>query len=136
MTPTEVLFVPDKRTLILRGIRGLCPNCGKGALFKSYLKQNDACSICSEDFSRIRADDGPAWLTILLTLHIIVPISVAVAMSDVLPQTAEITLMLILTVATAMLLLPRAKGVFIAVLWYLSKKRQREHPHRIAPELR
>ena len=43
---------------------GKCPNCGAGALFRSYLKQVDHCAVCGESYGKIHADDGPPWLTI------------------------------------------------------------------------
>jgi uncharacterized protein (DUF983 family) len=73
--------------------------------------------------SRIRADDGPAWLTILLTAHLVVPLSIYVATHDVVPQTVGLTLMLFLTLAISLLILPRSKGLFISVIWLLSQKK-------------
>ena len=49
-----------------RGWSCRCPNCGTGRLLQSYLKVNDHCAACGEDFSHQRADDGPAYLTILI----------------------------------------------------------------------
>jgi len=51
---------------IKRGLKGKCPNCGKGQLFRAYLKPVDACSHCNAKLAELRADDGPAWLTILI----------------------------------------------------------------------
>lgn len=120
-----VTALPPKSTLIWRGICGRCPRCGEGALFKSYLKQVDNCAACGEDFSKFRADDGPAWLTILLTLHIVVPTAVTLATYDLLPEWADIALLLTITLGCVFLILPRSKGAFIAVLWYLAKRHAR-----------
>ncbi len=68
--PLAVPSMPSLPTAIRRAATGKCPNCGKGTLYKSYLKQVDRCSICSESYGQIRADDGPPWLTILLVGHI------------------------------------------------------------------
>ena len=53
---------------------GRCPCCGKGKLFRAYLKQVDACSACGERFADIRADDGAPWLTLILVGHIFIPL--------------------------------------------------------------
>ena len=37
------------RTAITRGFFGRCPACGRGQLFRSYLKVVNACKICGED---------------------------------------------------------------------------------------
>ena len=113
---------PLQRYLVLwRGFRGACPNCGRGRLFKSYLKQNRACPVCNEDFSAIYADDGPAWFVMLVTGAIVMPPALYLAIHDVMPDWAVILLLLILTAVVALMLLPRAKGLFIAILWRIAK---------------
>ena len=47
-----------------RGVSGYCPRCGRGKLFKGYLKQVDVCQDCMENIGCLKADDGPAWLTV------------------------------------------------------------------------
>ena len=111
----------EKPIALWRGFRGVCPGCGKGRLFKSYLVQAEACSACGEDFSDIHADDGPAWFVMVLTGAMVVPAAVALSLHDVMPEWAAITTLLILAVAVTLLLLPRAKGLFIAILWRLKR---------------
>jgi len=123
MEQTDIQILPEKTIIFWRGACGLCPRCGKGKLFKSYLKQNAVCPVCEESFIKFRADDGPAWLTILLTGHVIVPMAVYFSMHDVMPEWAALTLLLICTIGMALLVLPRAKGLFISVLWWLAKRK-------------
>ena len=40
---------------VFRGLRFRCPNCGRGNLFRSYLKPVDVCSECAENLGRIYA---------------------------------------------------------------------------------
>jgi len=124
MTSSEIVTPQEKIPLIWRGIRGLCPRCGQGKLFQSYLKQNEFCPFCQEDLSRFRADDGPAWLTILLTGHLIIPVAVYFSMSEVLPQAVAIAIVLLLTILAVLVILPRTKGLFISVLWILARKKR------------
>ena len=113
-----------KTTVILRGIRGRCPKCGQGSLYQSYLKLNSACPVCAENFVTLRADDGPAWLTIILIGHVAVPLAIYLAMSEVLPQAMALTFLFIVIGGMALLLLPRAKGVFVGMLWWLRQNRK------------
>jgi len=56
-----------------RGLRGRCPRCGEGKLFRAFLKVDDHCSVCGLDFTPHRADDLPAYLVIVIVGHIVVP---------------------------------------------------------------
>ena len=59
-------IVHPLRRSVFRGLAGRCPACGKGPLFWRYLKVNGRCESCDTDLARYPADDGPAYLTILL----------------------------------------------------------------------
>ena len=100
-----------------RGLTGRCPNCGKGRLFARYLKQVDRCAVCGEDYGHIRADDGPAWLTILVVGHIVVGAVLSVEPYVDWPQCLSTTLWAGLALTLTLLGLPRAKGLFIAFIW-------------------
>ena len=102
---------------VTRACRGRCPNCGDAPLFRSYLKPVDACGSCGEALGHIRADDGPAWLTIVLVAHILAPVMLAILPGNTWPMWAIITAVLVPTTALMLLLLPRAKGLFIGMIW-------------------
>ena len=105
------------RPIILRALRGLCPNCGQGKLMASYLKQVQRCAVCGEDFGHIRADDAPPWLTILLVGHIVVPLAYETERHTVWPVWVAMLIWPVLALGLALLILPRAKALFIAVIW-------------------
>jgi uncharacterized protein (DUF983 family) len=96
---------------------GRCPCCGQGKLYRAYLKQVDACSACGERFGHIRADDAAPWLTLILVGHIFVPVMlVFVAMSTLSTWTLAVLWSAILA-GLCLAILPRAKALFIALLW-------------------
>ncbi|WP_370228208.1 DUF983 domain-containing protein [Cognatishimia sp.] len=111
---------PNERPLmpsIVKGLQCRCPNCGKGRLLHSYLKVVDSCSECGEDYSHQRADDGPAYLTILVVGHVI--IFFLTTMWEYMrpsPLTLAIT-MCSLAAVVALLVLPRFKGMIVAWQW-------------------
>jgi uncharacterized protein (DUF983 family) len=104
-----------------RGLRLRCPNCGHGRLYDSYLKVTERCSACNEPLGHIRADDIPAYFTILIVAHVMVPV-VAAFVAFSLPDWLSITLCLMLTVALTLGLLPSVKGVIVAHLWRLTRR--------------
>ena len=68
--------MPRSRCLaaMLRGWRGRCPRCGAGTLFGSFLKMRSHCPACDLALEPYRADDAPAYFTILAVGHIVVPL--------------------------------------------------------------
>lgn len=115
--------IPNRLTVIKRGLCGLCPNCGQGRLFASYLKATASCAHCSENYSEIRADDGPTWLTVMVTGHLVVPVSIYLAMQDVARPWLAFSMVMLFTLLAVLVILPRAKGIFIGMLWLGHKTR-------------
>ena len=107
---------PDSHALT-RGALGRCPKCGRGRLFRSYLKVVDQCSVCGERYGHYRADDAPPWLTILLVGHISIPIVLIVEENFHPPTWVQFVFYLPLVVLFTLFLLPRCKGVILAALW-------------------
>ena len=116
---TEQEFVSNRelKPAILRGWRRRCPQCGSGPLLKDYLKVRDACPVCGEKMSHHRADDGPAYLTILIVGHIMAP-SILVVFTKFRPDPMVLaTGFSIGCVALSLYLLPRLKGAMVAFQW-------------------
>lgn len=105
------------RTSLLRGWRRKCPCCGKGPLLKGYLKVRDTCPVCREELHHHRADDGPAYLTILIVGHLMAPL---LHLSFVWWRPEPLTLFTIFAVgcvALSLYLLPRLKGAIVGFQW-------------------
>ncbi|WP_324753680.1 DUF983 domain-containing protein [Roseovarius sp. Pro17] len=100
-----------------KGFRCKCPNCGSGPLLKSYLKVRDACAVCREDLSQHRADDGPAYLTILIVGHIMAPALHIVFVQFRPDPLLLFTIFAIGCVGLSLYLLPRLKGAVVAFQW-------------------
>ena len=104
---------------LMRGLRGLCPACGEGHMFRKYLKVADACPKCGEELQHHRADDFPAYLDIVIVGHVLIPIVLAVETELAPPMWLSMTgWPLIALVATLGLLQP-IKGAVVAMQWFL-----------------
>ena len=104
-------------TAIRRGLGRRCPNCGEKTLFIGYLTLRSPCPNCSLDTQRYRADDAPAYFTIAIVGHIVVPL---LLLTDKLyaPSTLmQLSIWLPLTLALTLWILPRAKGALIGINW-------------------
>ena len=102
---------------VRRGFSRRCPNCGTGPMMKAYLKVRDTCTVCQEDLSHHRADDGPAYLTILIVGHLMAPL-LHVTFTMFRPEPLVLfTVFAIGCVTLSLYLLPRLKGAVVGFQW-------------------
>ena len=105
------------RPAMLRGLRRRCPSCGEGMMFKGYLKVADRCPVCREDLSQHRADDGPAYLTILIVGHLMAPTILWFFTTFRPDPLVTVTVFTVGCVALSLYLLPRLKGMIVGIQW-------------------
>lgn len=94
-----------------------CPNCGTGRMLKGYLKVAYACPDCHEPLHHHRADDGPAYLTILVVGKLAMLLYVAVYMMWQPSPVVMIALCWAVALVLALYMLPRIKGALVALQW-------------------
>lgn len=115
---TDEAFGPRRLGPAIRnGLMHRCPACGEGALFTSYLKVASHCDRCGEALFHQRADDGPAYLTLLLACHVVGLLLHPMVRHTELAPGAIAAILTGLIVPLCLLLLPRTKGLMIAVQW-------------------
>lgn len=107
----------DTKQAMLRGFKRTCPRCGKGHLFNGYLAVSNECSNCGLDLTHQRADDGPAYLTIVIVGHLLVPLLVPAYKAWDLHPAVMATVFSTLAVVLSLILLPRLKGALIGFQW-------------------
>jgi uncharacterized protein (DUF983 family) len=106
-------------TALKRGLRGRCPRCGQGKLFRAFLKVNDRCSVCGLDFTPHRADDLPAYLVIIIVGHIVVPLALMIETNYSPPVALQLAIYMPLTLLASLLLLQPVKGAVVGIQWAL-----------------
>ena len=112
-------LLPERalKPALRQGFRLRCPRCGQGHLFSGYLKVNRLCPACGLELFHQRADDGPAYLTILIVGHLA---GVFVTLGFETWHPAPLTLALcasVFVILASLLILPRIKGMMIALQW-------------------
>jgi len=120
MGQTEPQTEEDDRPLapaMMRGWRRRCPNCGAGPMLRGYLKVRDTCPVCGEALHHQRADDGPAYLTILIVGHVVAPLILFAFVKWRPDPLILASVFSVATVALSLYLLPRLKGALVAVQW-------------------
>lgn len=107
---------------VLRGLKGRCPSCGQGRLFWKYLKVSGRCEACDHDLARYPADDGPAYLTILLTGHLIVAPMLFFPIVWQANPLYSLPIILSSLAAVTLTVLPRIKGGWIGLMYAIGSK--------------
>ena len=100
-----------------RGWRRRCPKCGNGQVMKGYLKVNTACPVCREELYHHKADDGPAYLTILFVGHLMAPLLHVVFVRYRPDPLTLFTIFAVGCVGLSLYLLPRLKGAIVGYQW-------------------
>lgn len=104
---------------LLRGLMGRCPACGEGHLFRAFVKVADACEKCGEPFHHHRADDFPAYLTIVLVGHVVVPLAMYVEIAFMLNYWLHAAIWLPMVLVLSLGLLQPLKGLIVAMQWHM-----------------
>ncbi|KCV81529.1 hypothetical protein ATO10_11472 [Actibacterium atlanticum] len=107
----------DLKPALWHGWRRRCPNCGSGPMLKGYLKVRDTCTVCQEELHHQRADDGPAYVTILIVGHLMAPL-ILIVFETYRPDPYVLSAIFSVgCVGLSLYLLPRIKGAFVALQW-------------------
>ena len=75
----------------------------------------EECPSCGQSFRGLRADDGPAYVTILIAGHLAIPLMYwGAEWQNLWASVAAISAVVLVG---SLALLPRVKGAFLGVLW-------------------
>ena len=113
----------SKFNQLKRGFSKKCPRCGNSPIFLSYIKTLNNCGSCGLKFSDYKSDDGPAYCTIFLVGHLLIPLILIVEKNFSPSIIFQMIFWPILTVVASVWLLPKVKGAFIAVQIFLNDKK-------------
>ena len=102
-----------------RGLAHRCPCCGQGRLFGRYLKVQPNCARCGHELARYPADDGPAYLTIVLVGHLIIAPLLLFPIIWEAPPIYTVPISLVALAVVTLALLPRVKGGWIGLMYAL-----------------
>lgn len=102
---------------LLRGLTGKCPACGRGRMFRAFLKVNDNCPSCREELHHHQADDAPAYFDIAIVGHVVVPLALAVEVAYTPSYWIHAAIWLPLTLLLSLGLLQPIKGAIVGWQW-------------------
>lgn len=86
-------------------------------MFIGYLTLRTPCPNCALDTQRYRADDAPAYFTIAIVGHIVVPLLLLTEKLYAPSTLVQLSVWLPITLTLTLLILPRVKGALIGINW-------------------
>ena len=97
------------------GLKGRCPSCGQGALFRSGLALREKCERCGLSYAFADSGDGPAVFAIFILGFLVLGGALLVEFRLNPPIWVHVVLWGLATPALAVVLLRLLKGVLIAL---------------------
>lgn len=92
-----------------------CPHCGKGKLYRAYLKIAPKCNHCGFDLSAEDTADGPAVFLIFILGFIITPLAVWFGLVTDWSPAWQALLWTVVTTVLTLALLPSLKAYTVAL---------------------
>jgi uncharacterized protein (DUF983 family) len=108
--------VPSLLAALTRGAANRCPSCGRGSLFRGYLRVAELCGACGAPVGRIRADDAPPYFTIFIVGHIVIPLMLVVERGYAPSPWTMAAVFLPLTLLMSLVLLRPVKGATVGLM--------------------
>ncbi len=107
---------PNSREVsFLAALRGQCPVCGQGKLFKSYLKVAESCAACGQNFKAADTGDGPVVFVILIAGFVACGgLLTTFFMYPDWPPTTHLMIWLPVAVIVSLILMPALKALMVA----------------------
>ncbi len=97
------------------GLKGRCPRCGRGHLFKGFLEVAPSCDRCGQTFGGQDSGDGPVAFIVLIVGFIVVGAALIVEVNYGWPLWLHMLVWLPLALVLSVGLMRPLKGLLIAL---------------------
>ncbi len=114
-TETIVADHPQTPSPSGAGLRGRCPRCGQGHLFKGFLSLRPRCEVCGLDYAFADSGDGPAVFIMSIVGIVVCGFALWAELTYEPPIWLHLTLWLPLTVVLCLAMARPAKSLMIAL---------------------
>lgn len=121
--PVSAWVKPGLLDALRRGIQARCPGCGQTRLFRGFLRPAADCPNCHAPLSRVRADDVPPYVTIMIVGHIVVPLMLWLERAETPPLWVHSAIFLPMTLLMTIGLIRPVKGAVMGLMLHLGMPR-------------
>ena len=122
MTATAPDPAPSLTTLLARGIRKRCPQCGEGALFKRLNIMHERCALCGLKYLEDQGDLF-GYLFVLDRALFILPLIAMVFLRLYVPSSSWFYVLWAIMMVALIFTLPQRTGMSIAVDYLFRRRR-------------
>jgi uncharacterized protein (DUF983 family) len=105
-------------SVVVTGLSGRCPRCGRGKLFAGFLALRRQCEQCGLDFSFADSADGPAFFVMFISGFIVAGSALIVEVLYAPPYWVHALLWGPLILLTTLAPLRPVKGLLIALQYH------------------
>ena len=109
---------PSAPSPITTGLKGLCPRCGKGHVFKGFLTVQPKCEVCGLDLAFTDTGDGPAFFVMSFVGLFVVALALWVEFTYEPPIWLHLVMWTILSIVLSLLLVRPLKGVLMNLQYH------------------
>ncbi len=97
------------------GLKGCCPRCGQGRLFKGFLSLAPRCDVCGLDYAFIDTADGPAFFVMSFVGIVVVGLALWVEFTFEPPIWLHLVMWFTLTGILSVALVRPLKALMVAL---------------------
>lgn len=97
------------------GLRGRCPACGEGHLFRGFLAFKPACEACGQDFTVFDSADGPAFFVMSTVGFVVVGVALWMEITYEPPIWVHALVAGSLAIGLSLLMVRPLKGMLAAI---------------------
>nr|WP_210329063.1 DUF983 domain-containing protein [Methylorubrum zatmanii] len=96
-------------------MRGRCPACGEGHLFRGFLAFKPACEACGQDFTVFDSADGPAFFVMSTVGFVVVGVALWMEITYEPPVWVHALVAGSLAIGLSLLMVRPLKGMLAAI---------------------
>ena len=106
-------------SILKAGLLSRCPRCGRGKLYRGYLRVAERCGACQFELGRHDSGDGPAVFVMFIVGGVVVALALWLELTHEPPYWLHAVLWLPAITISSLVLLRPAKALLIALQYRL-----------------